>query len=795
MPDWVLGVDLGTSFCAGAFATVDRVEILEVGRERRIPSTILLDDSGRLVAGSLAQRMTGRSPERAERNPKRYVGRTPMLLGGVPVEARDALAALLDLFVAEGRSRFDGTPPAAVALTHPVSWGEARRAVLRAAGESVLPGTDVRLIEEPIAAAVHYAATHRLDPDSLVAVYDLGGGTFDSALLATDGTQFVLHGRPGGDDEIGGESFDERVYAHFGAQLARHAPDWWTQVSTNPERRWLAAAADLLGEARAAKETLSLYDTASQYITGADVDVEISRAELDAMIGGDVARTIDLLDETIRQSGAAARRLAGIFLTGGASRTPLVASQLRDRHGDLVRTSDDPKTVVALGAARLAARRFAAPIATGVAVPEVPAAAPEPRRRNPLSVLMDDVADAGGTDTAVYAWRADDPDTSTLTWLDQSLTAADRRLTFGEPIDWTCSPVGLLVADRQDGVARLHTLSPELLIRAIRPLPADHDLTLLLDGSTGWAFLRPRAAAPVDNTVGLPWGETGAQSVLEVPLDGLFARDLPLVSLGDSARWFVNTDNQSRRMLDQDSPTGGRPARIGDDSGCVVVLGQFTSKAPVGSSSSRPGGFTRGRHQDVVPWQVACTVSAGGVKRLWTPRRANWLHQAIYHGDRWFLATAAGLETGTLDAGASLVAARPRAGALRWVRSGNRMYAIGVEQVVPSRGLWIALYEGAELRTLFQQDRSSLIGHLTSVVPSERPRIVTDGDRLWVGTATADGRTRVLRVAPDGVTEAFVRGRLAPVTRVDAGLVCLYDRDADPAGPAPTSSQLVVLPI
>src|SRR6185312_7746485 len=62
MSAWGLGVDLGTSFSAAATATGDRVEILEVGRERRIPSTVLLDDAGSLLAGSLAQRLTGRSP-------------------------------------------------------------------------------------------------------------------------------------------------------------------------------------------------------------------------------------------------------------------------------------------------------------------------------------------------------------------------------------------------------------------------------------------------------------------------------------------------------------------------------------------------------------------------------------------------------------------------------------------------------------------------------------------------------------------------------------------------------------
>ncbi|MBN1170910.1 MAG: Hsp70 family protein [Micromonosporaceae bacterium] len=328
MPDWYLGVDLGTSYSAAAFAVDNRVEILEVGRERRIPSTVLLDDSSGLIAGTLAQRLTGRSPERAERNPKRYIGKGPMLLGGTPVAARDAMAALLDLFVAEGRTRFDGALPAAVVLTHPVAWDRRRQEELRVAAQMVTPQAAIHLVEEPVAAAVHYASSRGLGDKGHVAVYDLGGGTFDSAVLAAGGSVFRVIGQPGGDDDIGGESFDERVYEHFGAQLAKRAADWWEMVTTSSERRWMAAAADLLTEARAAKETLSEYETASQYVSGADIDVDITRAQLEGLIGEDVVRTADILDETVRRSGAAASDLTGIFLTGGASRMPMVRSTL-----------------------------------------------------------------------------------------------------------------------------------------------------------------------------------------------------------------------------------------------------------------------------------------------------------------------------------------------------------------------------------------------------------------------------------------------------------------------------------
>jgi actin-like ATPase involved in cell morphogenesis len=372
---WSLGVDLGTSFSAGAVASAGRAEVLEVGGERRVPSTVVLAEDGQLLAGTFARRMVGRYPDRAERNPKRYVGRGSMVLGGEQVDVRRALAALLELFVGEARRRFDGTAPSSVVLTHPVAWGTDRRDLLRDAAERVLPEVPVTLLDEPVAAAVHYAHDHALAIGDSVAVYDLGGGTFDAAVLASARDGFRVVGRPGGDPDIGGESFDERVYAHFGEQLALLAPEWWKELGSNPDRRWLAASAELLTEARLAKESLSEYETAAQYIPGADADVHLTRAELDDLIRDDVRRTADILAEVVAVAQLRPDQLRGVFLTGGASRGRLVEQTLRETYGPLVRTWQDPKTVVALGAALWAARNTPG-VAVGTAAPGAAAAGP-----------------------------------------------------------------------------------------------------------------------------------------------------------------------------------------------------------------------------------------------------------------------------------------------------------------------------------------------------------------------------------------------------------------------------------
>lgn len=808
MVRWFLGVDLGTSFSAGATAIDGKVDILEVGGERRTPSTVLLNEAGILVAGRVAQRSMLRAPERVERNPKRYVGRSNMLLGGVPVDVKDAMAAILELFVAEGRTRFDGAPPAGLVLTCPVAWREDRRAVLLAAGKQVLPDAPISLVEEPVASALHYAATQNVaahgastpaGTGNRVAVYDLGGGTFDAAVLAADGADFSVVGESGGDDMIGGEVFDERVFAFLGAQLERSAADWWAEVSGNPDRRYRAAAADLLEEARVAKETLSAYDTASQYVAGADVDVQISRTDLDALVGADIVRTVDILDEMISRSQVDRRHLSGIFITGGASRMPLVHETLRARHGDLVRTYDDPKIVVALGAARMAwtlwkpagDKRITAgqpkpglaeqpktqPPQTGPLPAEQPktgqpktgpltSARPTPE---PFRTIQDGVLGVQVTATGTYVLCADG-NRHFVRRLNLATAAADREVPFGQVLDWAAGDEGLLLAERGPSGTVVRTLTPELVIRSTQVLPPVPEVRTLARGATGWAFYRNAPASAVDHSNGLPWGETGELTVMELNLSGFFGQEAARLPLGASAQWFVNEDNIRRRLLDQDSPTGTEPVLAHGSAGCVVVLGKFSSKTAMFQNV----------HQGFHPWQVLCLIDPGGRIQYVERRSPYWLQQVVLHDSKWFMSTSAGLEIDAAPHPPRPIAPRPRAGALRWFPAGREMYAIGMDTILPARG-WSVSYcdrKTGALRMLAHEPGTALLGHLTSRVRAERPRVIADGDSLWIGVTGGRTGSRILHVTPSGVRETLsAPGWVEPVASVAEGILCLHRRD------------------
>lgn len=789
MAQWCLGVDLGTSFSAGVIAAEGRFDILEVEGERRIPSAVMLDEHGTLVAGRIAQRGIAVSPERVERNPKRYVGRGRMLLGGVPVDVTDAMAALLELFVTEGRRRFDGAAPDCVALTHPVAWGADRKAVLLAAARKVVRGVRIVLIDEPVASARYFASAGRAAGGSHLAVYDLGGGTFDAAVLSVDGGDFSVLGEPGGSDEIGGEGFDEQVFAFLGAQIERLDPEWWQQVTTSPERRYVSYAADLLKMAREAKESLSKFDTSSHYVVGINEDVHISRTDLEDLIGGEIVRTVDILDETIRGSGIREEELGAVFMTGGASRMPLVQKVVRERLGDRVRTYDDPKIVVAYGAAQLAWKlkvehrdpaRSAGPMPGGptggqAVVPGgegAPAGGPTVKG---IEKVLDGVLEARAEAGRVFVHQAFDSG-HLLRRLDGIEGRHDRELGFGRLVEWAASREGV-VAVEQVGPAQVlvRTLSSDLAIRATHPLQMWGDPTVIAHGRTAWVFFQPRQTVAVDTTVGLPWGETGHLAMIELDLGGgFFFQAPPARDLGPYARWFVNEDNRLRRLLDQEGPSGTEPSPSVGAPGCTVVLGQFSSNKPI----------FQNRHQDFRPWQVLCLVDPGGTVRptVREPGRS-WLHQVVLHNGRWFTSSSAGLEADTADGQTKLVMPRPPAGALRWFPAGNQIYAVGADQVSPARGWSVRIFDQRShtLEFLMGKQSATLAGHLTSRHRWERPRLVADGDSMWMTMQDA-GRSRLLHVTPGGAREVHrTPGMFEPVARVPTGLLCLH-RPADAAG-------------
>ncbi len=346
---WNLAIDFGTSNTTGATWADGVVEALEAARDRRVPSVVLLSDDGSWIVGREADNQSVVVPERVERAPKRRLGKGhTLLLGGQAVPITDAVAALLGPHTEAARARHGGDPTFVV-LTHPARWGPERIDVLRsAARQAGFP--QVEFCPEPVAAA-HYV-DDPLEVGQHVAVYDLGGGTFDTCVMRRTDTSFKVVGLPGGTERIGGEDFDHRMFQHLGALVGREDPSVWENMQTSDDRSWRRAAADLLTQARAAKEQLSRNPRASVYVGALERDITVTREEFEGLISADVDRTVDEMARTIESAKLTLGDIAKVYLVGGSSRLPLVQQRMGARFGDRVSTWDDPKGAVVLGAAK-----------------------------------------------------------------------------------------------------------------------------------------------------------------------------------------------------------------------------------------------------------------------------------------------------------------------------------------------------------------------------------------------------------------------------------------------------------
>jgi molecular chaperone DnaK len=343
-----LGIDLGTTQTAAAVRVDGRVEVVRLGgRRAEIPSLVFVKPDGGLLIGEAAERRGQSEPGRLAREFKRRFGDpVPILVGGTPFSAH-ALTAKLLRHVLDTVTQLQDGPPAAVTLTHPANWGPYKRELLDQAIKLADAG-GVRLRTEPEAAALQHATARKIADGETVAVYDLGGGTFDVAVLRRDGDGFVLLGEPEGIEQLGGIDFDEAVFGYVLGVLGDKAEGL---DPNDPEV--VAALNRLRRDCVEAKESLS-FDTETMIpvaLPGLHTRVRLNRSELESMIGPSLADTVTATQRALRTAGITAPQLSAVLLAGGSSRIPLVAQMLSTQLQRPVIADPHPEHSIAMGAA------------------------------------------------------------------------------------------------------------------------------------------------------------------------------------------------------------------------------------------------------------------------------------------------------------------------------------------------------------------------------------------------------------------------------------------------------------
>jgi hypothetical protein len=348
----VLSVDLGTSNTVAVLSAHGRPpRVVEVDGSATMPSAVFAGEDGNLVVGRDAERRARLDPSRFEPNPKRRVDEGTLLLGDTVVPVTDALAAVLRRVTDETSRQLGGAKPDEVRLTHPAQWGPVRRNVLLAAARLAGMGSNLVLVPEPVAAAAHFASFpgQSLTPGKALAVYDLGAGTFDIAVVGATQHGFSVLAEDGLPD-LGGLDVDQALLEHVGRQVSHRDPGRWQRLlrpETTGDRR---AQRALREDVKAAKEALSRHPQTEVPMPEPFDDVLVTRAELEALIRPSLLRSVELLAATIRTTGMTPDRLVGIYLVGGSSRIPLVATLIAEQLRVVPTSLDQPETAVALGA-------------------------------------------------------------------------------------------------------------------------------------------------------------------------------------------------------------------------------------------------------------------------------------------------------------------------------------------------------------------------------------------------------------------------------------------------------------
>ncbi|WP_018686249.1 Hsp70 family protein [Actinokineospora enzanensis] len=368
----VLSVDLGTSNTVAVLSAHGREpRVVEVDGAATMPSAVYASEEGGLVVGREAERRARLDPSRFEPNPKRRIDDGNLLLGDVVVPVPEALAAVLRHVLREVSRQLGGAQPDEIRLTHPAQWGVARRNVLLSAARSAGISGPLVLIPEPVAAAAHFTSLgHTLAPGQALAVYDLGAGTFDVAVVSATQSGFAVLAENGLPD-LGGVDVDQTLLEHVGRQVSHRDPRAWQHLlrpeSTADRRSRRALQEDVTG----AKETLSRHPQTEVPMPVPFDDVLVTRAELEALIRPSLLRSVQVLAGTIRQTGLPADRVAGIYLVGGSSRIPLVATLIAEQLRVVPISLDQPETAVALGA-HLVTREGISMRTGSVSAPQLP---------------------------------------------------------------------------------------------------------------------------------------------------------------------------------------------------------------------------------------------------------------------------------------------------------------------------------------------------------------------------------------------------------------------------------------
>ena len=372
----IIGIDLGTTNSCVAVMEGDRPKIIENSEgDRTTPSVVAFTDSETLV-GQSAKRQSVTNPKKTLYAIKRFIGRkytdsgvekdketlpyniTKADNGDVWIEvdskkiAPPEVSAKVLMKMKKTAEEYLGTEVKEAVITVPAYFNDSQRQATKDAGK--IAGLNVkRIINEPTAAAVAYGLDKK-QGDKKIAVYDLGGGTFDISIIdisQVDGENQVEVLSTNGDTQLGGEDFDKKLIDFLVAEFKK---DQNFDLTSDP-----LALQRLKDAAEKAKIELSSGQQTEvniPYITADSsgpkhLNVKVTRAAFEGMVEDLVRKTITPCEIALKDAKISKNDIDDVILVGGQTRMPLVQSTVKDFFGKEARKDVNPDEAVAAGAA------------------------------------------------------------------------------------------------------------------------------------------------------------------------------------------------------------------------------------------------------------------------------------------------------------------------------------------------------------------------------------------------------------------------------------------------------------
>ena len=373
----IIGIDLGTTNCCVAVMEGDKPKVIENAEGDRTTPSIVAFANDEVLVGQPAKRQSVTNPENTLYAIKRLIGRTfdedavqkdiklvPYKIikadnGDAWVEANgkkmsppEVSARILQKLKKDAEDYLGESVTEAV-ITVPAYFNDSQRQATKDAGK--IAGLDVkRIINEPTAAALAYGMDKMAKGDSTIAVYDLGGGTFDVSIIEIaeiDGEYQFEVLATNGDTFLGGEDFDMRLIDYLADEFKKD-----NSVDLHNDPLALQRLKEAAEKAKIELSSATQTDVNLPYITAdasgpKHLNVKLTRAKLESLVEDLVKRTIEPCKVALKDAGLKGSEINDVILVGGQTRMPMVQAAVTDFFGQEPRKDVNPDEAVAVGAA------------------------------------------------------------------------------------------------------------------------------------------------------------------------------------------------------------------------------------------------------------------------------------------------------------------------------------------------------------------------------------------------------------------------------------------------------------